>query len=219
MRTKRFRLGAVVGSLLLIASAAQAYNITITYEGQEVLTVAEGETLTLPPFDSLDPIQQMIIEMLGYKDTYLRLEGTSLTVPTGCLEDDITVDVAEVDVPGAVVAFSFVVDGWPDGYNFSCLPELTLPYGQCLDEIEDEGALTIAFYEDGSFTTSGVSNVTVDTENDTVTANIAHMSILVLNEGGGGGEGVQMPVLTSAGLAIGIGALGLVGAAALRRRD
>jgi hypothetical protein len=216
MTTKRFRLGAVIGALLLISSAAQAYNITITYEGAQVLTVAEGETLTLPPFSSLDPIQQMIIEMLGYKDAYLRLEGASLTVPTGCLEEDITIDVAEVELPDAVIAFSFVVNNSPNDYNFSCLPELALPYGRCLDQISDEGALTIAYYEDGSFTTSGVSNVTVDTGNKTVTANIAHMSILTLDEGGG--EDIRVPVLTSAGLAIGIGALGLAGAAALRRR-
>ena len=54
MKMKRFRLGAVIGSLLLISSAAQAYDIRIMYEGYEVITVAEGETLTLRASPALD---------------------------------------------------------------------------------------------------------------------------------------------------------------------
>jgi len=215
MSSKLFRGCALIGMALLVSSAAQAYSITITYQGQTVITVEEGETLTVPLFSSLDPEIQALITAAGYDDEYLKAEGTSLTVPTGCLDDDIVIAIDEANVPGAVVAFSFDVLGSPGDFDFSCLPKLELPYGNCLGDIDDEGELTVAFYEDGSFTTAGISNVSVDTTGKMVEANIAHLSIIALTEGI---SAASVPVMPLGGLALGIAVLGLAGAAAVRRR-
>jgi archaellum component FlaF (FlaF/FlaG flagellin family) len=215
MSSKLF-LGCVLfGMALLVSSAAQAYSITITYQGQTVIAVEEGETLTVPLFSSLDPEIQALITAAGYEDEYLKLEGTSLTVPTGCLDDDIVIAIDEANVPGAVVAFSFEVEGSQGDFDFSCLPKLELPYGSCLGDIDDEGALTVAFFENGSFTSEGISDVSVDTEGKMVEANIAHLSIIALTEGM---SALSVPVMPLGGLALGVAALGLAGAAAVRRR-
>jgi hypothetical protein len=215
MSSKLFLGCALFGMALLVSSAAQAYSITITYQGQDVITVEEGETLTVPLFSSLDPEIQAFITAAGYEDEYLKFEGTSLTVPTGCLDDDIVIAIDEANVPGAVVAFSFDVSGSSGDFNFSCLPKLELPYGNCLGDIDDEDALTVVFYEDGSFTTAGISNVSVDTTGKMVEANIAHMSIIALTQGM---SAAAVPVMPLGGLALGVVALGLAGAAAVRRR-
>ena len=46
---------------------------------------------------------QAIVIAAGYRDKYLKVEGTSLTVPSGCLDDDIVIAIDEANVPGAVV--------------------------------------------------------------------------------------------------------------------
>ena len=141
------------------------------------------------------------------------MEETCLTVPTGCLDQDISIDIEEADVPGAVLAVSFQVNSSSDQFNFSCLPELTLPYGSVVGEIDDEGTLTLAYWEDGSLTSAGISNVTVDMANDTVTANIEHMSVIAVTQAAD-----AVPVMGLGGLATIGGAIVLIGGAALRRR-
>jgi hypothetical protein len=158
---------------------------------------------------------QALVIAAGYRDKYLKVEGTSLTVPSGCLDDDIVIAIDEANVPGAVVAFSFDVVGSSGDFDFSCLPKLELPYGNRLGDIDDEGALTVAFYEDGSLSTAGISNVSVDTTGKMVEANIAHLSIIALTEGI---SAASVPVMPLGGLVLGIAVLGLAGAAAVRRR-
>ena len=62
MQMKLMRLVGISALALLLSAAAQAYTVTIIYQDQPVISVEEGETITVPLFNSLDTgIQAVII--------------------------------------------------------------------------------------------------------------------------------------------------------------
>ncbi|MBN2311281.1 MAG: hypothetical protein JXR94_20045 [Candidatus Hydrogenedentes bacterium] len=212
MQSRIWRFTIVGAVAILAPSLAHAYTITVNYQGAVLGSVSEGQTLTVPDFDSLPLSVRTFIQDAGLLDEYLRLEGTKLVIPVGSLTEDIVVAVEPVEIPGAVVAFSFAVDGSTEDYFFALPLQITLPYGTAIDLVNDEDSLILAFYSDGAFSTDGITDLVVDVLNDLVTANIAHLSTVAVKD-----SSKALPTLTLLGLAGAVAAVGAAGALAIKR--
>ncbi|MCP4645232.1 MAG: hypothetical protein GY851_32620 [bacterium] len=181
MRTRIPLTLAVLAAFVLVPTAANAWSITVQYEGQTIDTINEGETMIVPPYSSLTPVQQGILDFLGLTAEFVQLEGTSIYLPVGCLTEDITINVSLADVPEAIIAVSLDVVGHTGDYNFNTpYPIVTLPYGSVAHIIADEGELTLAFYVGGEFVTTGITGLTIDDVNNLVSGQVAHLSTVAI---------------------------------------
>jgi hypothetical protein len=202
--------------VVVAAPSAFAFTVTVRYQGQTLGVVTDGATIAVPLFADLPAAIQTAIIAAGLQDEYLKLEGMTIELPAGCITEDIIIDVEAVEVSGTVIAFELTVTagGTQQTYTFAIPPRITLPYKEVAGSIADESELALSYFEAGSFTDAGIQNVTIDPVNDTISAEIAHLSTLAVSVG----PPKQLPVAGIIGVVSSIALLSLAGIAYARRR-
>lgn len=111
------------------------------------------------------------------------IQGTELTIPSGALISDATISVGEVNNPPALPAgLNYVgapINLEPDGINFNNPLTIQIPYrDESLSDagISDDTNLSLYYYDKSSNLWEEVNAISVNTENNIVTAELNHFS-------------------------------------------
>jgi len=131
------------------------------------------------------------------------LDGATLSIPPGSLPTsslNVALSTPESvpggSVPGSRYSSGVARDLAPDGTNFSPAVTASVPYTDADIEYIDEDTLQAFWFDGANYSSSGISSVSVDTENNRATFDTTHFTIFVLAGDPLDTDGDSVPDLT-----------------------